>query len=73
MEGIRPGGIFRRIHCYGEPGISAAALRRAISDLLFVVDMVDGDGGKADDRIHRCADIMGHVGKESALGLVGKT
>ena len=46
-------------------------LLQTIPDLLFVVDMVDGDGGKADDRIHRCADIVGHVGKESALGLVG--
>ena len=46
-------------------------LLQTIPDLLFVVDMVDGDGGKADDRIHRRADIVGHVGKESALGLVG--
>ncbi len=31
--------------------------------------MVDGKGCKTDDRIHRCPDIMRHIGKENTLCL----
>lgn len=36
-----------------------------------VVQMADRQRGKADDGIHRGADVVGHIGKEGALGAVG--
>ena len=46
-------------------------LLQTVLHLLLVVDMAHGDGGKADDRVHRGADIMGHIGQEGGLGAVG--
>ncbi len=39
--------------------------------LLLVVNVGDGQGGKADDGVHGSADVVGHVGKEDALGPAG--
>ena len=33
--------------------------------------MADGDGGKADDGVHRGPDIVGHIGQEGSFGLIG--
>ena len=33
--------------------------------------MLTAKGGKADDRIHRCADIVRHIGQKCALGAAG--
>ena len=38
---------------------------------FLVVDVADRQCGEADDGIHGGADIMGHIGKEGALGTVG--
>ena len=38
---------------------------------FLIVDIADRKGGKADDRIHRCADIVRHIGQEGALGAAG--
>ena len=38
---------------------------------LFI-DVGQGDGGHAGDGIHGGADIVGHIGEESAFGLVGR-
>ena len=27
---------------------------------------------KTDDRIHRCADIMGHIGKKQIFGIISR-
>ena len=38
---------------------------------FLIVDIADRKGGKADDRIHRCANIVRHIGQEGALGAAG--
>ena len=46
--------------------------RQIIPDLFRILHIGKGQRGKADDRIHGGADIVGHVGKEGALGLIGR-
>ena len=46
-------------------------LLQAVLHALLVVDVGRGDGGHADDAVHGRADVVGHVGKEVGLGLVG--
>ena len=46
-------------------------LGKIILYTLLVVQMAGRQGGKADDGVHRGADIVGHTGKEGALGTVG--
>ena len=38
---------------------------------LPLVDVLEGQGGEADDGVHGGADVMAHVGEEGALGDVG--
>ena len=45
-------------------------LPQAVFDALLIIDVRTGDGCHADDRIHRRADIMRHVGQEFGLGLI---
>lgn len=37
---------------------------------LLVVNIADRQCGKADDGVHGGADVVGHIGKEGALGAV---
>ena len=37
-------------------------LLQILGDLFRLVGMGDGQISKAHNRIHRCADIMGHIG-----------
>ena len=46
-------------------------LFQAVLHLLAVVDVGRGDGRHAHDGVHGRADVVGHVGEEFALGLVG--
>ena len=46
-------------------------LAQIVPHLFFVVNIADSQCGKADDGVHRGADVVGHIGKESALGTVG--
>ena len=46
-------------------------LGKIILYTLLVVQMAGRQGGKADDGVHRGANIVGHTGKEGALGTVG--
>ena len=39
--------------------------------LLLLVNVGGGQGREADDGVHRCADVVGHVGEEHALGFAG--
>ena len=39
--------------------------------LLLLVDVSNGQGGKAHNGVHGCADIVGHVGEEHAFCLAG--
>ena len=48
-----------------------ADLIQAVSDFL-ILHLFHGNIGKANDRIHRCTDIMGHVIQERSLCLVGR-
>ena len=38
--------------------------------LVRLIDMGGGQSGKADDRIHRSADVVGHVVEEGCFGTV---
>ena len=42
-----------------------------LSQLVRLVQLVFHQGGDADDGVHRCADIVAHVGQEICLGLAG--
>ena len=46
-------------------------LGKVVLHALLVVQAADRQRGKADDGIHGSADIVGHTGKEGALGTVG--
>ena len=46
-------------------------LAQIVQHQLLILDMGDRQGGEPDDRVHRCADVMGHVIEESGLGDIG--
>ena len=46
-------------------------LVQTVPDPLLIFQMSHGYMGKSQDRIHRCPDVMGHIRKEDALGVVG--
>ena len=46
-------------------------LAQIVPHLILVVNIADSQRGKADDGVHRGADVVGHIGKEGALGTVG--
>ena len=48
-----------------------ADLFQAVFDALTVFDIGSGNGGHADDGVHRRADLMTHAGKEILLGRIG--
>ena len=49
----------------------AFQLFKMLSQLVRLVQLVFHQGGDADDGVHRCADIVAHVGQEICLGLAG--
>ncbi len=46
-------------------------LLQAVPHLIPVVDMAGRDGGETDDGVHGGAYVVGHIGEEGGLGLVG--
>ncbi len=44
---------------------------QAVLDPGLLVDVAQADGGQPHDGVDRRADIVGHIGEEPALGLIG--
>ena len=43
---------------------------KAILNPLFIINMRRGNCRHSDNAVHRCADIMGHIGQEIRLSLI---
>ena len=43
-------------------------LAKALDHLVLTLDIRTRNGGQANDCIHRCTDIMGHIGEKFCLG-----
>ena len=43
-------------------------LAKALDHPVLTLDIRTRNGGQANDCIHRCTDIMGHIGEEFRLG-----
>ncbi len=46
-------------------------LLQILQHMLLILDVADGKCRKADDRIHRRPDVVGHIVQEDGLGLIG--